>query len=405
MLSQETKDIIKSTVPVLEIHGTAITTRFYELLFASHPELLNIFNQTNQKQGRQQTALANAVYAAAAHIDHLEDILPTVKQIGHKHRGLGIQPEHYPIVGETLLKAIRDVLGEAATDEIIDAWAQAYGVISDAFISVEHEMYEHATQQPGGWSGFRPFVVSKKVQESEVITSFYLTPQDGGDIATYEPGQYLTLVVDIPGQSYTHRRQYSLSDAPGKPYYRISVKREDARGNLPAGVVSNHLHETIQEGDILQVSAPSGDFVLDMNTKSPIVFLSGGVGMTPLMSMANTLMERRPAHSVTYVHAALNGRVHAFKSDLTEMAKRHPAFRHYVVYERPSNEDRSHAHFAKDGFIDLDWLQTISTQDAEFYFCGPTPFMKAIYKALKQWGVEDTHIHYEFFGPQGSLAD
>ena len=131
MLSQETINIIKSTVPVLEEHGKTITTVFYKNMFAEHPELLNIFNHANQSQGRQQTALANTVYAAAANIDNLEAIVPAVIQIGHKHRSLGILPEHYPIVGEHLLGAIKEVLGDAATPEIIDAWADAYGVIAD----------------------------------------------------------------------------------------------------------------------------------------------------------------------------------------------------------------------------------------------------------------------------------
>src|SRR3954447_6586194 len=157
MLDQKTIDIIKSTVPVLEKHGETITTRFYQLMFGNHPELLNIFNHANQKQGRQQKALAGTVYAAAMYIDNLAAILPVVKQIAHKHRSLGIKPEHYPIVGQNLLAAIKDVLGSAATDEIMQAWSEAYGVIAGAFIGIEAEMYGHTEQQPGGWAGFKAF--------------------------------------------------------------------------------------------------------------------------------------------------------------------------------------------------------------------------------------------------------
>ncbi|GMA65324.1 NO-inducible flavohemoprotein [Alicyclobacillus fastidiosus] len=404
MLDTKTRDVIKATIPVLETHGEQITKRFYEMLFDAHPELLNIFNHSNQREGRQQTALANAVYAAAVHIDNLESILPAVKQISHKHRGLGIQPEHYPIVGQFLLRAIKDVLGDAATDEIIQAWADAYGAIASAFIGVEQEMYEEAGQQPGGWTDFRPFVVSRKVRESDVITSFYLTPKDGEAISSYRPGQYLTLKVSVPGQAYTQMRQYSLSDTPGKPYYRISVKREDARENAPAGLVSNYLHNDVQEGDTLLASAPSGDFMLVIDTERPVVFLSGGVGMTPLMSMVSTLLQRRPKHHVTYVHAALHGGVHAFKSTLEGLADEYENTSYYAVYERPSHEDKAYRHFAKEGFVDADWLRSIAPLDAEFYFCGPVSFMKAVYRILKGLGVDDAQIHYEFFGPQGSLA-
>jgi len=172
-------EVIKSTVPVLEEYGEKITTRFYQQMFEAHPELLNIFNHANQKQGKQQRALASTVYAAAQYIDNLEAIIPVVTQIAHKHRSLGIKPEHYPIVGTHLLGAIKDVLGDAATDEIIDAWGQAYGVISDAFISIEAEMYDQAQSQQGGWDGFKNFIVDRKVKESELITSFYLKARDG----------------------------------------------------------------------------------------------------------------------------------------------------------------------------------------------------------------------------------
>lgn len=405
MLAEKTREVIKSTVPVLESHGEAITTRFYERLFASRPELLNIFNQANQRQGRQQAALANAVYAAAVHIDDLEEILPTVRQIGHKHRALGVLPEHYPIVGENLLGAISEVLGEAATDEILDAWGQAYGVIADAFIGVERQLYENADEQPGGWSDFRSFTVDKKVKESEVITSFYLKPEDGKPIATFKPGQYVTVKVEIPGQPYTQIRHYSLSDIPGEPYYRISVKREDARATKPAGLVSTFLHEHVQVGDTLELSAPAGEFILDKNDTTPIVFLSGGVGMTPLVSMLKTLLKREPERNVTYVHSAVDGSVHAMKDSLAELARSHANMTYYVIYERPSDADKTHTYFAKEGFVDLPWIQSIAGKESTFYFCGPQPFMKTVYQGLKNWGVANQQIRYEFFGPQGSLEN
>lgn len=258
-LNQETRDIIKATVPVLEEHGTAITKRFYEMMFENHPELKNIFNQTNQRKGDQPKALANTVYAAAVHIDNLEAIVPVVKQIAQKHRSLNIKAEHYPIVGKYLLLAIKDVLGDAATDDIIDAWEQAYGVIADVFINVEKEMYDEVAKKPGGWVDFRDFKVAKKVVESNVITSFYLQPADGEAFPSYKPGQYITVKAKIDGQPYTHLRQYSLSSAPGGEFYRISVKREEVNGDNPEGIVSNFLHANLNEGDILPISAPAGE--------------------------------------------------------------------------------------------------------------------------------------------------
>ncbi|WP_152392375.1 NO-inducible flavohemoprotein [Paenibacillus guangzhouensis] len=406
MLNPSTIAIIKSTVPVLEVHGTAITKRFYELLFTNHPELLNIFNHANQRQGKQSGALANAVYAAAANIDRLEQIIPVVKQIGHKHRALGIKPEHYPIVGEHLLIAIKDVLGDAATDEIIGAWAEAYGVIADAFIGVEAEMYAQAAGQLGGWDGFRKFIVTRKEQESSVITSFYLRPADGQAIASFLPGQYITVRANVPGSANTHLRHYSLSDAPGLSYYRITVKREaGTEPQQPAGIVSNYLHDQVHVGDALDISAPAGDFTIDPanGSDAPVVLISGGVGLTPMVSMLNTIAAQQPDRSVTYIHAAINSELHAMRDHVTALTEQLAPLTSYVCYASPIAGDRCD----HEGLIDAAWLQSIlpaaTLHTGEFYFCGPTPFMKAVNHALKQLGVSPDRIHYEFFGPAGSL--
>ncbi|AOZ91512.1 NO-inducible flavohemoprotein [Paenibacillus crassostreae] len=401
MLDQRTIEIIKSTVPVLQVHGTTITTTFYGMLFENHPELLNIFNHANQRQGKQQTALSNAVLAAAVNIDQLSNILPVVKQIAEKHRALGVLPEHYPIVGETLLAAIQQVLGDAATPEIIDAWGEAYGVIADAFISVEVEKYREAAEASGGWAGFRNFVVNQKVKESEFITSFYLSPQDGGAISSYLPGQYITLRVKPEGEKYTHIRHYSLSTAPGQPYYRITVKREDEADNKPAGVVSTYLHKSVDVGTVLEVSAPAGEFTLDQSIDIPVVLISGGVGLTPLVSMLETLASEQPERKVTYIHAAINGKLHALKGLVEDLVQSQSQLTTYVCYESPNEGDT----YDKPGYIDLPWLQKIADPNADFYFCGPTPFMKAIYKALLEWKVPEERIHFEFFGPAGSLTE
>ncbi|MDR7077621.1 nitric oxide dioxygenase [Neobacillus niacini] len=404
MLNQRTIEIIKSTVPVLEKHGETITTRFYQLMFGNHPELLNVFNHANQKQGRQQKALAGTVYAAAQYIDNLEAILPVVKQIAHKHRSLGIKAEHYPIVGKYLLLAIKDVLGDAATDEIINAWAEAYGVIADAFISVEAEMYDEAEKQIGGWDGFRNFVVDRKVTESDVITSFYLKPEDKKALAHFQPGQYISIKLEIAGEKFTHIRQYSLSDSPGKDYYRISVKREAGTVN-PDGMVSNYLHDGVKEGDILKVSAPAGDFVLDTGKTTPVVLLSGGVGLTPMLSMLKTVVEVQPQRKVTFIHAAANGNVHALREEVETLTSLENV-NSFFFYDSPTEDDRKNNTFDVEGYVTQEWLvRNIPKFEADFYFCGPTPFMKSINSSLKNLGVTEDRINFEFFGPKGSLED
>jgi nitric oxide dioxygenase len=405
MLSEQTIRTIKSTVPVLEVHGVAITKRFYDRLFTAHPELLHLFNHANQKQGKQQTALANAVYAAAVHIDRLEAILPAVKQIAHKHRSLGVKPEQYPIVGEHLLGAIKEVLGDAATDDILAAWAEAYGVIASAFIGIESDMYTNSALQPGGWTDFRPFIIAHKDRESDVITSFYLTPQDQGPLASFEPGQYVSMRVQIPGETYTQIRQYSLSHAPGQPFYRISVKREDTNPAVPEGKISVYLHNQVQEGDVVWLSAPAGDFTLDLADTRPITLLSGGVGLTPMVSMLHFLVTTQPNRKVTFIHAAQNGQHHALRQEIEKLAKEHPQVTLAWCYAQPTAIDASEKVYHKEGYLDLPWIQSlVPTVDGSFYFCGPLPFMKTVNQALIAWGVPESDRHYEFFGPAGALA-
>lgn len=392
MLSQQTIDIVKSTVPVLEKYGEDITTCFYQMMFKDHPELLNIFNQTHQKQGKQPRALAASVYAAAQYIDNLEAILPVVKQIAHKHRSLEIKAEHYPIVGKYLLLAIKEVLQDAATDEIIEAWREAYGVIAEAFIAVEAGMYEEAKNAEGGWNGFRKFIVDKKIEESNCITSFYLKPEDGQQISSYQAGQYISLKINMPGETYTHMRQYSLSDAPNSEYYRISVKCEVGKGDAPDGIVSTYLHRNVQEGDILEITAPAGDFTIDTNKEAPVVFISGGVGQTPLLSMLKAVKAAQPEREVTFVHAAINGNVHALKDEVTAIAQAHPHTHSYICYEQPTEADIKTNTFDKEGYIDRSWLKEIlpSNPDTDVYFCGPVPFMKVVNHALKELGIKET---------------
>ncbi|WP_404450765.1 NO-inducible flavohemoprotein [Virgibacillus necropolis] len=404
-LDKDTIEIIKATVPVLEEHGAEITKVFYQRMFENHPELKNIFNQTNQRKGDQSKALADTVYAAAYHIDQLETIIPTVKQISHKHKSLNIKPEHYPIVGKYLLLAMKEVLGDAANADVLDAWERAYGVIASVFIEIEKNMYKEMTDTVGGWTDFRNFKVTKKVKESDVITSFYLEPADNNPFPAFQPGQYITVKAEIEGEPHVHLRQYSLSCAPDEGYYRISVKREDAINHLPAGIVSNYLHENLDTGSILPITAPSGDFVLDQTDNRPLVLMSGGVGLTPMISMLESVVKQQPERKVFFVHAAQSSNVHAMRDAVKEISEKHSQVSSYVIYDRPSNEDKLMKNHDKEGYIDEQWIKSvIPTNDASFYFCGPAPFMRAMYRVLKGFGVDDNDINYEFFGPASSIT-
>lgn len=390
MLTQDQVNTIKATIPVLEEHGVTVTTHFYKTLFEDYPQLLNLFNHVNQDTGAQPKALAYSLYQAAVHIDRLEAILPVVHQIAHKHRSIGVKEEHYPIVGEYLLKAMQEKLDLAADDPIIEAWGAAYEIVADVFIQVEKEMYEEAP-----WEGFKNMKVEKKVRESDEITSFYFVPEDGSPLPDFKPGQYISVEASIPGEKYKHIRQYSLSDAPGMPHYRISVKREES----PQGIVSNYLHNQVEVGDVIPMSAPAGDFTIT-ETDKPLVLLSGGVGLTPLLSMYKRAREVQPDRPVTFIQAVRNENVHGMKEEIQHL-QQDEHIKHIVSYEKPEDINAGDLH----GLLTKETLAAFLPDEGEYYLCGPEAFMRAMYRELQELGVPADNITYEFFGPTMTLAE
>ncbi|MCY7776920.1 NO-inducible flavohemoprotein [Bacillus haynesii] len=394
MLSEKTMQIVKSTAPVLKEKGTEITTCFYKRMFNAHPELKNIFNMSRQQTGGQPKALAFTVLQAAENIDRLGDLLPVVKQIGHKHKSLHVKPEHYPIVGQHLLEAIEIVLGEAATEDILQAWAEAYEEIARVFIEVEKQMYEEDKKQDGNWEGFKPFVIMDKRVESDTITSFYLKPADGTDLPAFSPGQYVSVRIKIPGEPYFLTRQYSLSDAWNKDYYRISVKLEAEEGQ-PIGRVSSYLHENMEIGGSLEVSAPAGEFTLSEGTDHPVYFISAGSGITPVMSMVQTLAHKESSREITFVHAAKTERHHAFKAETEKLLGANSANRLLYVYSRGAEATEEHT---VKGRVNEELLKSVvKDPNGEFYVCGPLSFMKSVIEGLQNLGVSMENIRYESF--------
>lgn len=198
MLTPRQIEQVKATVPVLREHGVLLTTHFYRRMLEGNPELRNIFNQAHQARGRQQKALAEAVLAYAENIENPAVLLPAVKFIASKHATVGIRAEHYPIVGRHLLASIREVLGEAASDELLEAWGATYGQLADLMIEVESGIYEAQANADGGWSGWRPFIVSRRVEETPDVVSLYLTPADGGKVPVWKPGQFVSVRAYLP---------------------------------------------------------------------------------------------------------------------------------------------------------------------------------------------------------------
>ena len=394
MLTPEQRAIVKSTVPLLESGGEALTTHFYQLLLVEHPEIRPFFNPAHQADGAQPRALANGVLMYARHIDQLEQLGGLVTQIIHKHVALQIEPGHYPVVGACLLRAIREVLGaDVATDAVLAAWGAAYQQLADILMGAEEKIYANTAAAPGGWRGARAFTVVQKVPESAEITSFTLTPQDGGALIDFAPGQYLGLRLQVGGQSI--RRNYSLSAAPDGRALRISVKRE------PGGVASNHLHDAVQVGSVLDVFPPAGAFGLVADDK-PVVLISGGVGITPLLAMLDTaLAGSRPVH---FIHFARHRAVHAFRDAVEARLTRHPQLQRFYVYDTDDGSSETDAPHAI-GPISTEqlgqWLP--ASRDVQAYFLGPKPFMRKIKEQLLALGVPAAQTRWEFFGPASAL--
>ncbi|PLW81806.1 NO-inducible flavohemoprotein [Kineobactrum sediminis] len=406
MLSEETIKVVKATAPILEEHGETLTRHFYKRMFSHNPEVAPLFNPANQAAGLQQKALAGAICAYAANIDNLEALGGAVELIAQKHVSLQIQPEHYPIVGENLLASISEVLGEGATDEVINAWAEAYGFLADILIGREEQVYSELAGVPGGWNGFRGFRIIRKDIESTVITSFYLSPVDGGELPEYKPGQYITLRVKGP-DGYTTMRNYSLSDKPGQDHFRISVKRETGPGaGTPDGYVSNLLHAELGVGSELELVAPCGEFFLDVTEKHqrPLVLLAAGVGVTPLMSMLLSALEAMPGREIIFVHGAQDEKSQAFRGTVDALASQYPNLRVHYRYDEPAAAGADRSGSSSTGLVDAELIESlVPKRDADYYFCGPQPFMINIYHDLLAWGIPAAQVHLEFFGPRQAL--
>lgn len=397
-LSPETVQIVKASIPALAAHGADITKSMYARLFRDD-HIRELFNHANQGEGGSQVnALAAAIVAYAQNIDNLAVLGPVVERIAHKHIGYHILPEHYPFVATALLTAIEDVLGSAATPELLNAWGEAYWFLADILKEREAEIRGELLKRSGGWDGWRDFVVDAKVRESDVVTSFVLKPKDGGRVARHKPGQYLTLRFQLEnGQEI--KRNYSISSGPSDSFYRISVKRESqGQGG------SRYLHDQASVGMVLSATPPAGDFFLPEAPQAPVVLLSGGVGLTPMVSMLETIAEEHPNLEAHFVHGALNSGTHAMDRHVRRLADAHGKIKISSFYSAPTAEDAVGLSHDFDGFITAEWLRkNTPIEDAEFYLCGPKPFLRALVPALAREGVSRERVHFEFFGPSDEL--
>lgn len=394
MLTAEQISIIKATAPVVGNHARDITGAFYPLLFERYPHVQAYFNQTHQVQGTQREALAQALVAYASNIDELGQLSDAVSLITHKHCSLNIQPEHYDLVGECLMEAIAMVLGAAVTTAVADAWSAAYRQLADILINAEAMIYQQNAERRGGWQGERRFLIEAIVPESATMTSFYLVPEDQEQAIDFSAGQYVGLILTI--NDNVVRRNYSLSDAPGARYLRISVKHEQG------GVVSGYLHQQAKEGNPLLLTAPCGDFVLtqdEYGLDKPLYLVTGGAGITPAISMLNSCVAS--GREIVFVHAAINSEHHAFSAHVQALASNHDNLKTFYIYEAPLPKDTPDA----TGYLNADMLKALMSgrQDVDLYYLGPKPFMACVNRIVHELGIPPQQVRSEWFGPREAL--
>lgn len=400
-LDNETIAVLKSTVSFLEENGEKITGLFYKKLFEENPELKNVFNLAHQRNGQQQQALAKAVYGFAANLDDLDTLAEQISRIAHKHVSLVIKPEHYPIVGKNLLAAIHEIVSQAidesTADTITNAWEKGYGVLASLLIESEKGLYKESENQFAGWKGLREFTLLTREEESDGITSFYITPTDKKSLPVYHPGQYVSVYVKAADWDYQQIRQYSLSDAHRDDCYRLTIKKE--------GLVSSYLHGQWQVGESIELTPPAGDFYLQETTDNPVVLLGAGVGVTPMISVLKSVLEKRRNQEIVFAHAVKNSEQHAFKQFIDQTSEQHTErLEKIIFYETPLENDQLSKDYDHQGFMDLDLISTaVRKKNADYYLCGPKPFMASLHKTLSNWGVGKEHIHYEVFGSDKAL--
>jgi nitric oxide dioxygenase len=400
MLSEQNRPIVEATLPAVGQHIGEIARRFYAHLFGAHPELLDgTFNRGNQARGEQQQALAGSVAAFASALVTTPQHLPEklLSRIAHKHASLGIRPDQYQVVHDNLMWAIVDVLGDAVTPEVAAAWDEVYWLMANALINQERGLYSARGVRPE--TVWRRWRVERKIRETDDVVTFVVRRIDDRLVKTSLPGQYVTVRMPMPDGLH-QPRQYSLTRADDGEHRQFTVKRVHG-GGQPDGEVSTLLHDTVGVGDVLTLSLPYGDVVLD-DAGRPAVFLSAGTGIAPMAGMLSHLVAAGSSLSITVLHADLDESSFALRRQVVSdvLALRDASLHLWYEKQSHSNEPVAGVH---QGLMDLD--QVDLPDDATYYLCGPLPFMQAIRSALVARGVAPRDIQYEVFGPDLWQAD
>ena len=403
-LSAHNVEIIRETLPVIGAHIDQITPLFYEKMFGAHPELIrDTFNRGNQKLGAQQRALAASIATFAAMLVDGKSPVDLLSRIGHKHASLGITPDQYQIVHDNLFAAIVQVLGDAVTPAVAEAWDEVYWIMASVLIDFEKELYAEARVDAG--DVFRTATVIAREDVTDSVAVFTLAGPEGERLPDFRAGQYTSVGVVLPDGA-RQLRQYSLSTASGDGTWRIAVRRVDpTAGGCPAGEVSGWLHATADVGTTLQVTLPFGDLVLDPagagTDAAPVVLCSAGIGITPMLGMLAQLAADADQRRVLVLHADRSPEQHVLADEVAGESSLLADAEVHTWYEdgadAASGPGRVHP-----GLMDLATVDL--PEGAHVFLCGSTGFLQAVRPALLDAGVPEARIHAELFAPNDWLV-
>ena len=242
------------------------------------------------------------------------------------------------------------------------------------------------------WNGTRKFVVVSKTEEANGIYSFDLKPHDGRVLPLFQPGQFLTFQLNVPGQEKPIVRCYSLSDAPSIEQYQVTIKR------VESGLGSGYFHDDVQEGTILDVQSPRGSFCINPTTAKPMVFIAGGVGVTPFLSMLKAIDQSQTKSEIYLFYAVQSDQDIVQYDYLKNLADRHENIHIYTGFSNSSVTDTNNqSQFS--GHLTIDYLQSVlPSSNFDFYMCGPPSMMKSLINGLNSWKVPTKNIFSEAFG-------
>eukprot|EP00013_Stygamoeba_regulata_P021376 CAMPEP_0177660618 /NCGR_PEP_ID=MMETSP0447-20121125/18149_1 /TAXON_ID=0 /ORGANISM="Stygamoeba regulata, Strain BSH-02190019" /LENGTH=408 /DNA_ID=CAMNT_0019165721 /DNA_START=94 /DNA_END=1320 /DNA_ORIENTATION=- len=400
-LTPETIEIIRATAPVVAPKALEITRAFYPKMFAANPEVLRYFNSSNQRDARQPRALADAVLAFASHIDHLDVITPAVSRMVQKHCALFVQPADYHIVHRHLMAAIAEVLGDAVTPAVGAAWSEAVMFLAGLLIKEEEALYSQVENAPGGWRGKRAFRVAAVTPETPRAVSLWLEPVDGGEVVQHLPGQYITVAENPTSAAYCAPRHYTVTSPPSSKGYRITPRAHPpaADGHHPAGVMSTFLHSR-QVGDVVHLHPPFGAAVFPLDEASanqrPGVFISSGIGVTPVVAMARVAAAHRPCLAI--FHADSSPATFALRAELQACLSAAPGVS-FMVEKFSSAGERLDAGVIVDGLC----AHGLALDCVDIFISTNADQLLVFARGLAALGVPVRNIHFELFGPHLEL--